>query len=174
MVTFRTLFFYFVFYSFIGWVIEGLFNLYKNKHFTKPNFLSFPIKPMYGFAAIILLILQPRISIVLFIPLCMVIPTLVEYVSAYLLHHFLNLHYWSYAHKPYQLHSYICLEFSLYWFILVLILIFFFHTYTILIYGLISKLWFIGCPFIFIFITFDFIFTILKIKQSYKKICPNN
>ncbi len=172
MVTFRTLFFDFVFYSFIGWIIEGLFNLYKNTHFIKPNFLNSPIKPMYGCVATILLILQSHIPIILFIPLCMVIPTLIEYVSAYLLHHFLDLHYWNYAHKPYQLHSYICLEFSFYWFILVLIHIFFLHTYTTLIYDLISKLWFVGCPFIFIFITFDFIFTILKNKQSYKKILP--
>lgn len=172
MDTFCIIFFYFIFYSLIGWIIEGLFNLYKNKHFIKPNFLSFPIKPMYGCAAIILLILQPHIPIVLFIPLCMVIPTLVEYVSAYLLHHFLNLHYWSYAHKPYQLHSYICLEFSFYWFILVLILIFFLHTYTILLYNLISKLWLIAYPFIFISITFDLLFTILEVKQNYKKILP--
>ena len=170
MTTFRILFFDFVFYSFIGWIIEGLFNLYKNNHFIKPNFLNFPIKPMYGYVATILLVLQSHLPIILFIPLCMVITTLIEYVSAYLLHHFLNLRYWNYAHKPYQFHSYICLEFSFYWFILVLILIFFLHTYTILIYGLISKFWYISCPFIFILIALDFIFTILKIKQSYKKI----
>ena len=139
MTTFRILFFYFIVYSFLGWIIEGLFNLSKNGKFTKPNFLKLPIKPMYGFASTILVVLTPIIPFWLFLPLCFIIPSSIEYLSAYLLDKFLALQYWNYQHKPYHLHGYVCLEFSCYWLFLSLLLIFFLQPYILTLYMTVSK-----------------------------------
>ena len=36
----------FLIYSFLGWILEGLFNRIKTGSFSKPNFLHGPVKPM--------------------------------------------------------------------------------------------------------------------------------
>lgn len=42
--------FYFTVYSFLGWVLEGSYNLYSTGTFRKEGFLKGPFKPMYGCA----------------------------------------------------------------------------------------------------------------------------
>lgn len=168
MTIFLTCFFYFIIYSFIGWIIEGLFNLFKEGQFIKPNFLKLPLKPMYGFASTLLVILAPPLPLWLILILCFIVPTLVEYLSAYLLDTYLGLHYWSYAHKSFQARGYICLEFSCYWFFLSLLLIFFVHPYIVLLYMLLFKSWIFIAPFIFLIVVYDFITTFLKYRQHYK------
>ena len=50
----------FLIYSFLGWVLEGIFHLAKEGTFHKPNFLHGPVKPMYGFAGVLLAVLYDR------------------------------------------------------------------------------------------------------------------
>ena len=162
MTTFRILFFYFIVYSFLGWIIEGLFNLSKNGKFTKPNFLKLPLKPMYGFASTLLVMLAPLIPMWLFVPLCFIIPSFIEYLSAYLLDKILDLRYWNYEHKSYQFHGYVCLEFSCYWLLLSLLLIFFVQPYILTLYMLVAKAWGFVAAFIFLIVLWDFVTTLLK------------
>lgn len=163
-----TFFFYFIIYSFIGWIIEGLFNLFKEGQFIKPNFLKLPLKPMYGFASTLLVILASPLPLWLVLLLCFIVPSLVEYLSAYLLDTYLGLHYWNYEHKPFQARGYICLEFSCYWFFLSLLLILFVHPYIVSLYILLFKPWTFIAPFIFLIIVYDFITTFSKNRQHYK------
>ena len=172
MTIFRTLFFYFIVYSFLGWIIEGLFNLFKEGKFIKPNFLRLPIKPMYGFASTSLVALAPFLPLWLVVPLCFIIPSLIEYLSAYLLDKYLDLHYWNYEHKAYQAQGYVCLEFSCYWFLLSLLLIFFVQPWISALYAILFKAWIFIAPFIFLVVLCDFITTLLKNKHNYKKILP--
>ena len=58
----RSIFFYFIMYSFLGWMIEGFFNLSTKGHFIKPNFLLLPVKPMYGIAATLLILIKDVIK----------------------------------------------------------------------------------------------------------------
>lgn len=44
-----------LFYSFGGWLLEGLYHLLMTGSFWKANFLLGPFKPMYGIAAVLLL-----------------------------------------------------------------------------------------------------------------------
>lgn len=173
MTILRTLFFYFIIYSFLGWIIEGLFNLFKEGKFIKPNFLRLPIKPMYGFASTLLVVSAAFIPLWLVIPLCFIIPSLVEYFSAYLLDKYLDLHYWSYKHKSFQTKGYICLEFSCYWFFLSLLLIFFVQPYIASLYAILFKSWIFIAPLAFFVTLYDFITTLSKNRGHYKNSLPN-
>jgi len=156
----RTLFFYFIVYSFLGWIIEGVFNLCTRGHFIKENFLFLPLKPMYGIAAILLISLKAFVPFWLFLIGAFIIPTLVEYFTAFILYHNLNLKYWDYSHCKYQVSGYICLRFSLYWVILSLALIYGLHPYIVILYNTVYGLWYYFFPIILpIFIT-DFILTL--------------
>lgn len=112
--------FTFIIYSFAGWLIEGLYSLYSKKSFKKDGFLAGPLKPMYGVAMTILILCYEvlKINKIPFIILCFLIPTIVEYISAYLLKNIFNKTYWSYSDLSFNINGYVCLTFSVYWCIL--------------------------------------------------------
>lgn len=112
--------FNFIIYSFLGWVIEELYCFFVNKTFKKECFLSGPIKPMYGIAMTTLVLLYENLKIrgIYMAVLFLIVPSIVEYISGYLLEHVFNKTYWSYSNLKFNLHGYICLKFSLYWMVL--------------------------------------------------------
>lgn len=161
----RILFFYFMIYSFLGWIIESLFNLSTKGFFLKPNFLILPIKPMYGITAVILIFLKDLLPIWLFLVCAFMIPSCIEYTTAALLSQFFHLKYWDYSHCPYQISGYICLRFSIYWFFLSLILAYAFQPFIQLFYKHISGFWHLLFPLCLLFFMLDFICTIYTKMQ---------
>lgn len=109
--------FLFIIYSFIGWIIEKLYSFYTKNTLKNKGFLYGPLKPMYGIAMATLVIIYEifHVNKILMLLLCFFLPSLVEYLSGYLLDHFFNKCYWDYSNLKYNLHGYVCLKFSLYW-----------------------------------------------------------
>ncbi len=107
----------FLIYSFLGWVLEGLYHLRMKGTFRKPNFLYGPLKPMYGFAGV-LLNSSHKYDRRHFAYHCCVLPLLVEYISAWWLERRYALKYWDYSGEPLQFGGKICLKFAFYWMIL--------------------------------------------------------
>ncbi len=134
-------FFYFVIYSFLGWIIEGLFNWATKGHFKKPNFLFVPLKPMYGFAATLLIGLYPLVTFPFFIVLTFIIPLGVEYASGWILDHYYGLRFWDYSSQRYNIHGYICLQFAFYWVILSFFILYTLHPLVEYVHFLISPWW---------------------------------
>ena len=87
---FNNLCFYFVLfliYSFIGWLMEISFTLYKDKTLVNRGFLMGPYCPIYGSGCILIILLLNRYlkdPIVLFI-MSMVICSILEYVVSFTL-----------------------------------------------------------------------------------------
>jgi uncharacterized membrane protein len=134
--------FYFTVYSFIGWLLENSYSFFTNDIFFKENFLYGPFKPMYGFAPLILVYLispETHWAIVLF--LCVLIPTLVEYVSGALLKMLFAKQWWDYSDTPLQLHGHICLPFSICWGILSLISLRWVHPAITSLYEAVAPYW---------------------------------
>ena len=113
-------YFIFIFYSFIGWVIEELYSKYSIGSFKKEGFLKEPIKPMYGIAMTLLIIYYESLKVrgVFLGILCFLIPTTVEYISGYMLKHLFNKSYWDYSELKFNINGYVSLVFSCYWCIL--------------------------------------------------------
>ena len=139
---FVTVVFYFAVYSFLGWVLENSYSLATNREFFKANFLRGPFKPMYGFApvALVYLISQDTHWTVTIL-LCLIIPTLVEYVSGVLLQKVFRRQYWDYSNIPLQLHGHICMPFSLCWMLLSIVCLKSIHPVIVSLYGSINLYW---------------------------------
>ena len=118
----------FLLYSFLGWLLEGLFNLTKEGSFQKPNFLHGPVKPMYGVAGV-LLTAGFKYDRRHFAWYSWVLPLLVEYISAWWLEHRYALKYWDYSREPMQIDGRICLKFALCWVILAQLVVHVVHPF---------------------------------------------
>ncbi len=110
----------FVLYSFLGWVLEKAYCYYTTKSLRKDGFLVGPFKPMYGVAMGILIYLYYNLGVKgpLFILLCLLITTIIEFLAGYLLKEIFNLKYWDYSNLNLNFKGIVSLRFSLYWVIL--------------------------------------------------------
>lgn len=155
--------FYFTIYSFFGWVIENCYSFFTTKKFFKEGFLWGPFKPMYGFAPILLVyFITPETHWFVIILSCFFIPTIVEYVSGFLLQTFFRRQWWDYSHMSVQLHGHICLSFSICWIFLSVICIKWIHPVIVSVYGQLDPYWIWLSPLVIIFFLADFIFAVRR------------
>lgn len=153
-------FFYFMIYSFLGWVLEGTYNLYSNGSFRKEGFLKGPFKPMYGFAPILILIAKDlALPLPLFLLLALIVPSAVEYVSGWLLKTVFHKQWWDYSRMPYQLQGHICLRFSLYWWGLSVACVYCIQPLLQLLYTRIQTLWGVALPLVSLYLLADLLWT---------------
>ena len=111
MKTTKKLLQYFLCYGFLGWILEGVFNLVTAGQFRKANFLHLPMKPMYGFGALAILIAHRYWPRKIFLTSCF-LPCLVEYCSGYFLEHCFALRYWDYRQEFVQIKGYVKVKFE--------------------------------------------------------------
>ena len=158
--------FNFIFYSFIGWIIEELYNVTVTKKLKKEGFLIGPFKPMYGIASTILILYNHMLDIngIPFILLCFLIPTTVEYISGYILKHIFNKVYWDYSSFKYNIHGFVTLKFSLYWTLLSFIGVYFLQPAIYNIYRNLENYLTIGICILSIILMIDLIFTLQRYK----------
>lgn len=121
----------FVVYSFLGWCLEEIYSFVTTGFFRKDNFFIGPFKPMYGFAAVALLFSYEYLGIT-GLPITILffsIPTLIEFITGYLLLRLFNKRYWSYDNNRFNFKGIICLKFSVYWSIISAIIVYLIHPY---------------------------------------------
>ena len=81
----KIIFLLFIFYSFLGWLMEVTCKLIQYKRFINRGFLMGPICPIYGHGAIIMLILLKDFAsnpFILFV-MSMLVCTTLEYLTSY-------------------------------------------------------------------------------------------
>lgn len=109
------LFLYFTLYSFVGWVCESIWCSVGTGKLVNRGFLTGPYCPIYGFGALIILILcvplkeyPPLVFVV-----AMLAATALEYFTGWLLETLFHTRWWDYSHRKFQLKGRICLRNSL-------------------------------------------------------------
>ncbi|MBU9721215.1 MULTISPECIES: putative ABC transporter permease [Bacillaceae] len=163
----EVLLFYFFLYSFVGWLIENIYSRITTRVFFKEGFLYSPLKPMYGFTPVLLLLTAHfDLPIVFIILACFIIPTFVEYVSGVMLQTFFRKKWWDYTDMPYQFQGHITLSFSLCWFALCLVFLFVIHREVESLYFMISTIWVVVYPVFMVGLMLDFIFTVSKHRRN--------
>lgn len=108
-------FVYFVLYSFLGWVCETIYCSIDDKKFVNRGFLNGPFCPIYGTGALLVIDIFMKYKddlVVLFI-LSVVITSIVEYITSYLLEKIFNLQLWDYSTYSFNLNGRVCLKNSL-------------------------------------------------------------
>lgn len=114
----------FYIFAFAGWIYECTFVFLRDRKFVNRGFLLGPVLPLYGFGAVLVyVLLRPfsEIASLLYI-MGMVIATVIEYITSWLLEVAFHAKWWDYSKEPYNFQGRIALIPSLFWGILSLLM----------------------------------------------------
>ncbi len=105
------LFLYFLWYSFLGWVMETIYCSCKERHFVFRGFLKGPICPIYGFGVLMMVLWLSHFTdnILLFYLIATVSMSAWEYFVGWLLEVTTQIKYWDYSLNRFTLKGRICL-----------------------------------------------------------------
>ncbi|MEG1309770.1 MAG: putative ABC transporter permease [Bacilli bacterium] len=101
----------FIIYSIIGWAVEMIVTSIDTKKIVNRGFLIGPYCPVYGIGAISIIIMLSKYKddfVALFI-LAIVICSLIEYLTSYLMEKIFNARWWDYSHLSFNINGRICL-----------------------------------------------------------------
>ena len=128
---------YFLIYSFGGWVVEVIFHAVALGKVINRGFLNGPVCPVYGFGVLsvfaMINTLQSsgyQMSDGMIFVFGVVLATVVELIAGWLLDVCFHARWWDYSAKPLNFHGYICLEFSLIWGLAIVLVVKVFQKYV--------------------------------------------
>lgn len=113
--TFFEYFILFLIFSFIGWSLEITLTFIKKKKFVNRGFLIGPYCPIYGTGGIIMVLFLTNYLHSPIILFCMgvIISSLLEYITSYLMEKVFNLRWWDYSGEKYNIEGRVCLTTSI-------------------------------------------------------------
>ena len=129
MKDFLLYFYIFFIYSIIGWIVESTYVSIKEKKFVDRGFLIGPYCPIYGFGALgmILYLEQYKNNIVTVFFLAVIICSILEYLTSYLMEKIFKARWWDYSNKKFNLNGRICGQNALLFGLGGVIIIYIFH-----------------------------------------------
>ena len=127
--TFYQILWYFLEYSFIGWVVEVIYHAVAKGKIINRGFLNGPVCPIYGTGMLGVLMLYNLITSALAEAgitshslklLCifvggMLFATAVEFAGGWILDKLFHARWWDYSDRKFNLNGYICPQFSVLW-----------------------------------------------------------
>jgi uncharacterized membrane protein len=139
MYEFSTVLLFLAAYSFLGWVAEVLFVLFTSHVLQNRGFLTGPFVPIYGVGALLLIyVVDPYIdNPFLVFAASLAITSALEFFTHLALDKIFHVRLWDYSDKPHNLQGRICLQNSLLFGVLGLLLLYVIHpAFTTLIDGM--------------------------------------
>ena len=112
--TIKIYFLLFLIYSFFGWCMEVCVSLVERKRFVNRGFLIGPYCPIYGFSAVMMILLLSKINnyLLLFL-VAMVLCSACEYFTSYILEKIFHARWWDYSSLKFNINGRICLKNSI-------------------------------------------------------------
>jgi uncharacterized membrane protein len=107
----------FFFYCFCGWVWESCYVSIRQRRWVNRGFLYGPLLPIYGFGAILVLLVTLPVEDNLYLVwlLGMIAATVLEYVTGAVMERLFKVRYWDYSNRKFNLNGHICLICSIAW-----------------------------------------------------------
>ena len=111
MFNIKILFLLFITYSFLGWIMEMIVTVIEDKEIVNRGFLVGPYCPIYGVCSISMILLLNKVTspVLLFI-LSIIICSLGEYLTSFILEKIFNARWWDYSNMKFNLNGRICLR----------------------------------------------------------------
>ncbi len=105
----------FLLYSLSGWLFEVIAVFVTKRKFSNRGFLIGPLCPIYGVASLIMVFLLDKYKSDYLILFCMsiVICTIVEYVTSFIMEKLFKTRWWDYSDKKFNINGRVCLQDSL-------------------------------------------------------------
>jgi len=160
---------FFLIYGFSGFLMETVFrSIVEKKTIISRGFLTNLFCPLYGICGIVIILIFTLCEITFNSRLAsLIIATLgsitavtaLEYVTGRVLDRVFHRKMWDYSHLPFNLHSYVCLDFSLLWGIISIITACMVHP--------LIEITVFAIPETYKLIFLYFIFSVLIINASY-------
>ncbi|AKN31521.1 membrane protein [Clostridium carboxidivorans P7] len=145
---FNDLLLLFTIYSFLGWALETIFASINERKIINRGFLNGFVCPIYGFGAILAIqsskwisniFENPFVAIIINILTAMILVTVLEYITGFLLEKIFDCKWWDYSDNAFNLKGYICFKYSLLWGGLTFLLIRFVHPGILKVFFLIPT-----------------------------------
>lgn len=120
---------YWLIYSFFGWVVETTYTSTLNLSFQDRGFLTLPFIPIYGFGALIAVVLLEPFSnnVILVFLLSVFLTSLLEYITSFLMDEIFHMRWWDYSDRFLNIKGRICFMNSMMFGILSVFLLHFIH-----------------------------------------------
>ena len=121
--------FFFYFYCFFGWCFESTYVSICQKKLVIRGFIRGPFLPLYGSGAIMMLLVSSPMKgnlVGIYIAGC-IGATVLEYVTGVAMEALFKVRYWDYSHKKLNFQGQICLESTLCWGLLTILMTQFIH-----------------------------------------------
>ena len=118
---------FFLIYAFMGVLVEMIFCLSQEGVLeSRVGLLYLPLSPIYGIGGVALtLFLFPYIQqpILMFL-VGIAVGTVLEYVASWVMEKLFHTVFWDYSDKPLNIQGRVCLEYSIYWGLLSLLVLY--------------------------------------------------
>ena len=123
---------WFFIYSFLGWVWESAYVSVKERRLVNRGFVTGPVCTIYGCGAVaVYLILKPVSGSPLLLFLGgIVVPTILEYLTAVLMETVFHTSWWDYSRNKFNFQGRICLGASLGWGLFTVLLFYVIHPFV--------------------------------------------
>ena len=117
---------FFLVYSFLGWLLETSLAAAKKRCLLNRGFLSAPFSPTYGLGGVLFALFLPELRenpFFLFL-FGAILATGLELFTGILLERIFGQKWWDYSRERFQFEGHICLKYSLLWGLLALLCVF--------------------------------------------------
>lgn len=124
-------FLFFLTYSFLGWLCESIYCSIPARHWINRGFLTGPVCPVYGVGGVLIVLLLTPVKdnwILLYL-LGVLVTSIVEYCTGFLLESLFHTRWWDYSQKKFNLQGRVCLKNSLLFGFLCVLLLRFVHPF---------------------------------------------
>ena len=123
--------FYFIVYSFLGWVCEDVYVGVGEGKLVNRGFFYGPYCPIYGFGALIVLVLllpYDKNPILVFLG-GIILTSILEYFTSWIMEVLFHERWWDYSSYPFNIHGRICLRNSMLFGLMALVIVYIVHPY---------------------------------------------
>lgn len=162
----------FLLYSFIGWVMESIYCMIIDKKFVNRGFMIGPVCPIYGVGCMLIIIFLEKYKEDPIILFCMavIVCSILEYFTSYIMEKIFKTRWWDYSQKKFTLNGRICLDISLAFGVLGLLLTYLVNPFMLdIIYMIDGNLLKIITSFFFILFLID-LFVSARIIYNVKSV----
>ena len=159
-------------FSFLGWIMECLVIRREKGHFENRGFVKGPFCVIYGFGAMTAYLLMRGLAdrpVELYL-LGAVSATTLEYFTARLMLRFFGRFWWDYEEKPYNYRGMICLESTVGWgFVALLIVRFLYGSLLSRLEMLPDNITIAAAALLFVIYTVDFFLSLVEARRNSRR-----
>ena len=131
--SFQIIFLLFMIYSFLGWCTEVICKSIEYKRFINRGFLMGPYCPIYGYGAIVMVVLLKDFShnVFLLFIMSMLVCSILEYLTSFVMEKLFCARWWDYSNKKFNINGRVCLRNSLCFGLLAILLVYFINPFIL-------------------------------------------